>query len=131
MPSETQVCRAQLPPSGYPHWPATPPPPQGCGETQVPQLSCPPHPSPAGAQLTFCCPQVSAVHEGGVMHEVRSNSMNSRSFSWGVIAPAVHSFGKVFPFDWLFEASSTWKSLKTTRPQVPALPPAVKGVSNV
>jgi hypothetical protein len=79
----------------------------------------------------FCCPHVSAVHEGGLTHDVRSKSMNSRSFSCGVIAPAVHSAGKILFFAWLFEASSTWKSLKTTRPQFPALPPAVKGVSNV
>jgi hypothetical protein len=79
----------------------------------------------------FCCAHVSAVHEGGLTHDVRSNSMNSRSFSCGVIAPAVHSLGKVLPLAWLFEASSTWKSLKTTRPQVPALPPAVNGVSKV
>ena len=79
--------------------------------------------------MIFCCAHVSGVHEGALTHDVRSNSMNSRSFSWGVRAPAAHSLGKV-----TFYAPpefSTWKSLKTTRPHVPALPPAVKGVSNV
>src|SRR5580700_6584480 len=131
MPCEAHVRGAQLPASGYPHWPATPPPPHVCGDVHDPQLSWPPHPSPAGPQAMFCCAHVSGVHEGGVTHDVRSNSMNSRSFSCGVSAPAVHSAGKILPVDLLLDASSTWKSLKTTRPHVPALPPAVKGVSNV
>jgi hypothetical protein len=79
----------------------------------------------------FCCAHVSGVHEGGLTQDVRSKSMNSRSFSCGVIGPAVHSAGNILPFALLFDASSTWKSLKTTRPQVPAVPPAVNGVSNV
>jgi hypothetical protein len=74
--------------------------------------------------------QVSGVQTGGLTHEVRSKSMNSRSFSCGVIEPGVvplHAVGNVSPVLGSFEASSTWKSLKTPRPH--AVPPT--GVSNV
>ncbi|MFO0676877.1 MAG: hypothetical protein U0169_10100 [Polyangiaceae bacterium] len=44
--------------------------------------------------------------------------MYSRTFSWGVRAPAVHSVGKRLVD---VTASETWKSLKRTRPHC-ALP---------
>jgi len=47
------------------------------------------------------------------MHELRSKSMNSSTFSCGVIAPATHSCGKVSE---VVTASSTWKSSNSTRP---------------
>ena len=46
--------------SGYPHWPGTPPPPQVCGDVQVPQLSRLPQPSPAGPQVMLCAAHVCA-----------------------------------------------------------------------
>ena len=55
-----------------------------------------PQPSPIGPQVAPAAEQVVGVQVGapGVTHEARSKSMNSRSFSCGVIAPAVHSVGK-------------------------------------
>jgi hypothetical protein len=49
------VRGVQLPASGAPHWPGTPPPPHVCGAVQAPQSSWPPQPSPAGPQVMFCC----------------------------------------------------------------------------
>src|SRR6185312_4626609 len=127
-----QVVGRQLPPSCTPHCPATPPPPQVWPAGQLPQESWPPQPSPAGPQERLCCAQVSGTHFGELTQDVRSKSMNSRSFSCGVsVVPLLHSLGNFLSLASLFDASSTWKSLKTTRPQVPAAWPALKGVSNV
>ena len=64
------VRRALRPPSGYPHWPATPPPPQIAGGVQVPQLREPPQPSPAVPQLMLCWAQVTGtqVPPSGMPH---------------------------------------------------------------
>ncbi len=43
----------QVPPSGIPHWPETPPPPHVSGATQVPHWSKLPQPSPVGPQAMF------------------------------------------------------------------------------
>src|SRR5437667_163620 len=107
-----QVSLVQPPPQT----PAMPPPPQVCGSTQLPQLSCPPQPSPAGPQLYPSCTQVFGVQVGrsGATHAPKSNSMNSRTLSCGVIGVAApHSPGKVVP---PVPPVLTWKSLKSTRP---------------
>src|SRR5580658_4296570 len=58
-----QVLGMQLPPSMYPHWLGTPPPPHVCGGVHGPQSSMLPQPSPAGPQPMFCCAQVCGVQE--------------------------------------------------------------------
>lgn len=45
-----------------PHWPATPPPPQVSGATQVPHCKRLPQPSPAGPQPIFSAAQLEATH---------------------------------------------------------------------
>ncbi len=100
-------------------------------------VSVPPQPSPTEPQGLPSWAQVAGVQTGVPTHEVRSNSMNSRSFSCGVMTPLfqrgepVHSAGKACLALQPFWQSSTWKSLKTMRPHVPSAPPAVNGVSNV
>ena len=49
------------PPPPPPHLKGTPPPPHDSGEVQVPQLSIPPHPSPAGLQAYPRLPHVAGV----------------------------------------------------------------------
>src|SRR4051812_48451394 len=90
--------------------------PHDCPIGQLPQSMTPPQPSPAGPQSNPSCATVCVVHVGmsGVTQDDRSNSMNSSSFSCGVIAPAGHSAGNVLPP--LAAAFSTWKSENTTRP---------------
>jgi hypothetical protein len=49
MPWAAHDLGAQVPASGAPHWPGTPPPPHVCGGVHVPQLGMRfPQPSPAG-----------------------------------------------------------------------------------
>ncbi len=96
---------------------AVPPPPQLSGAAQVPQLAMRlPQPSPAGPHCTPSSAQVLGVQVGtsGVMQELRSKIMNSRSFSCGVIGPPAHSAGKIMPSE--SPTFSTWKSSKSTRP---------------
>ena len=98
-----------------------PPPPQVWGATHVPHWRRSPQPSPAGPQSKPCWAQVLAVHVGGgggtcgVMHDARSKSMNSSSFSWAVsgVPSGAHSVGKSPLPD---RPMATWKSLKRTRP---------------
>jgi hypothetical protein len=47
-----------------PHCPETPPPPHVFGGVQLPQLSAPPHPSPAGPQEMFCDAHDLGAHVG-------------------------------------------------------------------
>ena len=98
--SGVQPLLAHLPPTQF--WP----------EGQVPHMSgVLVQPSPISPQLAPCSAQVLGVQVGGVTHEPRSKSMNSRIFSCGVIVALAHSFGKVVPpVEGLFSVSSTWKS---------------------
>src|SRR3984957_13082625 len=115
----TQVRDTQVPPSGAPHCPGLPPPPQVCGGVHVPQLGISlPQPSPAGPQEMFWSMQVMGVHVGGVggpgTQEARSQIMYSRIFSCAVSGLLSHSAGKVVPGP--SDAFATWKSLKMTCP---------------
>jgi hypothetical protein len=52
----------------HPHWPGfIGSPPHDWGSVQVPQLSVPLHPSPAGPQLMPCCWQVMGEHASGLV----------------------------------------------------------------
>src|SRR5581483_8781897 len=111
---QSNSCSAQV--NGVqgdePHTPGKPPPPQ------VPASHSPhwmrfPQPSPATPQVYPCSRQLSGGQTGPpssfwTTQEERSKSMNSKTFSWAVIGPLVHSLGKSEPkFPVLF---STWKS---------------------
>ena len=70
--------------------------PQTSGAVQVPQLSVPPQPSPAWPQFRPSASQVVGTQvaiESGVIHDARSNIMNSSSFSCAVIGELLHSSG--------------------------------------
>jgi hypothetical protein len=71
------------PASGSPHWSTTPPPPQVAGAVQGLQKAVwPPHPSPCTPHVVEGkLAHVSGAQVAGPTHDVRSNSMNSRSFS--------------------------------------------------
>src|SRR5215472_8895095 len=60
---------------------------------------------------------------------VRLKRLNSRSFSCGVMAPLEHSFGKVTLVVFAVPGSSTWYSLKRTRPHWFCAPMGVLKVS--
>ncbi len=65
IPCDAHVIGVQTkPPSDSPHWPGTPPPPHVSGVVQLPQLSDPPQPLPAGPHMMFCEAQVIGVHVG-------------------------------------------------------------------
>jgi hypothetical protein len=76
-----------------------PVPPHVCGGVHVPQLSVPPHPSPMSPQFAPAFAHVVGVQVGGggglsgEMHDARSKSMYSRTFSCAVIGLYVHSSG--------------------------------------
>src|SRR5690348_5139913 len=97
-PTPMHVCGLHI---DEPHVPGVPPPPHCCPVGQLPQLSTTPsaQPSPDWPHMKPKSAHVFGVHApaGGPTHDARSNSMNSRVFSCGVIVPAVHSFGNVEP----------------------------------
>ena len=93
MPCDAQVCGVHV---VCPHWLGVPAPPHVSGAVHIPQLSVPPQPSPCEPQVAPSCAHVFGVQVGTSfeMHDERSNSMNSRSFSCGVSgALAAHSVG--------------------------------------
>ncbi len=114
-----------------PHMLGVPPPPHVSGGVHVPHDAIdPPQPSAIGPHAPGVVGHASGTHVGrsGVMHDVRSKSKNSSTFSCGVIvAGSPHSSGNLSAPD---PPVLTWKSENITRPHC-ASGAAPTGVLNV
>jgi hypothetical protein len=99
----------------------TPPPPHVWGAVQLPHCMTLPQPSDCGPHR---CPQVfgtQGVCVSDVTQFVRSKIWNSRILSCAESGPTAHSpLGNDLPLE--LPLLYTWKSLKSTRPQVLARP---------